>query len=123
MKLHADVPGKQYLITAHGPGWVAINGRRFGHSLLVSPQRLDPDWGPAPGQILAAEHLAALAELAGHVLLLGTGERQRFPPPPLLRPLVAAGLGLEVMDTAAACRTYNILVAEGRTVAAALVVE
>jgi uncharacterized protein len=125
MKLHADVPGKQYLITAHGPGWLAVNGHRVERSLLVMPDRLDSTWGPAAGEVLAAAHLATLAtraDLAGHVLLLGTGSRQQFPPPQWLRPLVEAGIGLEIMDTGAACRTYNILVAEGRAVAAALVV-
>lgn len=123
MKLHADVPGQQYLITAHGPGWLAVNGRRVERSLLVATDRLDTAWGPATGEPLVAAHLAALANLTGHVLLLGTGDRQRFPPPQWLRPLIETGIGVEVMDTGAACRTYNILVAEGRAVAAALVVE
>jgi uncharacterized protein len=75
------------------------------------------------GEPLTAEHLSALAGFRGDVLVLGTGARQRFPSPQLLRPLVEAGIGIEIMDTPAACRTYNILVGEGRAVAAALIVE
>ena len=82
-----------------------------------------PTGGRRAPTALTEAHLASLAALTGTVLLLGTGVRQRFPAPPLLRPLVAAGIGVEVMDTGAACRTYNILVAEGRAVAAALIVE
>jgi uncharacterized protein len=72
---------------------------------------------------LTAEHLAQLTAFPCDVLLLGTGRRQRFPAPALLRPLIESGRGYEIMDTAAACRTYNILVAEGRIVLAALIIE
>lgn len=123
MKLQTAPNDGKNTITGHGPGWVAINGRRFERSLLLSPNRIDADWGPAAGEVLAESHLSALAALSGTVVLLGTGARQRFPAPALLRPLFEAGIGVEVMATGAACRTYNILVSEGRDVAAALVVE
>ncbi len=123
MKLHRDDSVDHHAVTAHGPGFVAVNGRRIERSLLLLPDRLDPTWGPQRFEELAEHHLAALAGLGCSVVLLGTGERQRFPAPALLRPLVEAGIGVEVMDTPAACRTYNILVAEGRSVAAALIIE
>jgi uncharacterized protein len=123
MKLHSDPRSGQHIVTGYGAGWVAINGRRYERSLLLLPDRIVADWGPESAAALTEAHLASLAELTGTVLLLGTGGSQRFPPPPLLRPLVVAGIGVEVMDTGAACRTYNILVAEGRAVAAALIVE
>ena len=123
MKLHADSASATHAITAHGPGWVAINGRRVERSLLVLPDRVDTEWGPQDFASLTADHLALLADLRCDVVLLGTGERQRFPSAVLLRPLIEARVGVEVMDTAAACRTYSILVAEGRRVAAALIVE
>ncbi|MBK9956523.1 MAG: Mth938-like domain-containing protein [Rhodocyclaceae bacterium] len=86
-----------------------------------------PTGGPGRTEALAAAHLANLAcrpsMTAGKVLLLGTGRRQLFPPAPWLKPLIDLGIGVEVMDTGAACRTYNVLVAEGRDVAAALIVE
>jgi uncharacterized protein len=123
MKLHAAPRSGQLVVTGHGAGWIAVNGRRHARSLLLMPDRVDADWGPDCAADLAATHLEVLSELAGRIILLGTGVRQRFPAPSLLRPLVEAGIGLEVMDTGAACRTYNILVAEGRAVAAALIIE
>lgn len=87
------------------------------------PDRIDAEWGPADFESLAHRHLEPLVTLACDVLLLGTGLKQHFPPASLLRPLIEAGRSIEIMDTRAACRTYNILVAEGRVVAAALIVE
>jgi uncharacterized protein len=123
MKLHADSRSGSHIVTGHGPGWVAVDGQRHERSLLLTPERIAADWGPDNAAALTEAHLASLAGLAGHIVLLGTGARQRFPAAPLLRPLVAAGIAIEVMDTGAACRTYNVLVAEGRAVAAALIVE
>lgn len=110
-------------MTAYGPGQVSIDGRPYARSLLLLPDRIDTGWGPDAFAALSAEHLAALLSLSCDVILLGTGMRQRFPARALLRPLLEAGRGIEVMDTPAACRTYNILVAEGRHPAAALIVE
>lgn len=123
MKLHADPRNTQHVITAYGVGQVAVNGRILVRSLLLMPDRLDESWGPAAYAALAPAHLEQLAGLPCDVLLIGTGVRQRFPAAALLRPLIEAGRGFEIMDTPAACRTYNILVAEGRAVAAALIVE
>ncbi len=123
MKLHADSTSNSHAITAHGPGYVAVNGRRVERSLLVLPDQVDANWGPQDFAGLTAEHLAPLAHLPCDVVLLGTGARQRFPAAALLRPLIEAHIGIEIMDTPAACRTYSILVAEGRRVAAALIVE
>jgi uncharacterized protein len=123
MKLQANSSSDQHVVAAHGPGWVEVDGRRFRRSLLITPTVIDADWGPETFDGLAEAHLAVLASHAGDVTLLGTGSRQRFPPPQLLRVLIDAGIGVEIMDTAAACRTYNILVAEGRATLAALIVE
>lgn len=123
MKLHADPRSDFLLISGHGAGYVAVGGRRHEQSLIVLQDRLIEPWGPAVFTDLSGEHLAQLAGLGCDVVLLGTGARQRFPAPALMRPLIEARIGVEVMDTAAACRTYNILVAEGRAVAAALIVE
>jgi uncharacterized protein len=120
MKLHADSLSGQNTVTAYGPGYVAINGRRYEHSLIVMPDRLDPDW---PVATLESLQPGQLASLQCDVVLLGTGARQRFPASSMLRHMFEARIGLEVMDTAAACRTYNILMAEGRNVAAALIIE
>jgi len=92
-------------------------------SCLVSPGRLVPGWMPQRLEELGTEHLQAIRELEPEVLLLGSGDRLRFPRGEQLALLVGLGVGYEVMDTAAACRTYNVLVAEGRRVVAALFTE
>jgi len=123
LKLHADPQSVQYIVTAYSAGQVAVNGRALSRSLLLLPDRIDESWGPDNFSALALSHIEQLALLPCDVLLLGTGARQHFPSPALLRPLIETGRGFEVMDTSAACRTYNILVAEGRAVAAALIIE
>jgi len=123
MKLHADTRNLPHAITAYGRDSISVGGRAFCRSLLLTADRIDEHWGPARFADLEAHHLAPLATLPCDVLLLGTGTRQRFPPAPLLRALYEAGRGIEIMDTAAACRTYNILLAEGRAVAAALILD
>lgn len=122
MKLHlSDAPGKN-LFTGYGEDYVLINGKRFEGSLIVLPGKIEP-WKEGGVETLTAEDFARLAALGVEIVLLGTGKQQRFPSPALATVLPAAGIGLEVMDNGAACRTYNILVAEGREVAAALITE
>lgn len=123
LKLIADPRSARHVITAYGTDHVAVDGRVLERSLLLLPDRCDESWGPDAFTALTALHLEPLAALACDVLLLGTGKRQHFPAPALLRPLLEAGRPVEIMDTAAACRTYNILQAEGRIVAAALIIE
>jgi uncharacterized protein len=123
LKLIADPRSTLFAITAYGDAHVAINGRALHRSLLILPDRIDELWGPADFASLTSEHLMPLVGVACDVLLLGSGVKQRFPPPVLLRPLIEAGRAIEVMSTQAACRTYNILSAEGRLVAAALIIE
>ena len=119
MKLHASAPGGVQLVTAYGEDYVAVNGVRYRDSIVVLPERVAP-WGGRRFDTLGQEDFAFLAALRAEILLLGTGARQRFPHPRLSAPLAQARIGLEVMDLQAACRTYNILVAEERKVAAAL---
>jgi uncharacterized protein len=119
VKLHVSGPGPRNAITGYGEGYVMVNGQRRESSLIVLPDRLLP-WDVTGFDALSAEHFSSLRDLQAEILLLGTGPKQRFPHPRLTAPLAAAGIGLEVMDLQAACRTYNILVAEERKVAAAL---
>ncbi len=121
MKLHLDRNAGQNAFTGYGTGYVMVNNLRYERSLVVLPDRLVEDWGVAAPEAMTVAHMEGLAALAPEVLLLGTGARLVFPEPALLAPLAAAGIGLEVMDTSAACRTYNILMAEGRRVAAAII--
>lgn len=123
MKLHLDQPGGRNLVTGYGAGHVAINHRPYTASLILLPDRIVESWGTGGFDALTEADFEAILPLAPEILLLGTGSRQRFPAPALLRPLIAARIGYEVMDLAAACRTFNILMAEGRHVAAALLIE
>jgi len=120
MKLHqADTAGIN-LFTAYGEDYVAVNHAPQRENLIVLPDRIIPAWTEARIERLSADDLAPLYGLGCQIILLGTGRRLRFPPPAVLNPFAAAGIGIEVMDLQAACRTYNILAAEGRQVAAAL---
>ncbi len=120
MKLHLDPATAKNAITGYGEGYVMVNRQRFERSLVVLPERLLLDWPPNRFDELAPEHFAALAGLDREIILLGTGARLRFPRPEIIQPLMRSGVGVEVMDVQAACRTYNILLAEDRRVAAAL---
>lgn len=123
MKLNSTTPDGLNSITAYGPGYIAVNGRSLTQSFLLTPGSLIENWGPLSIDALSEDALQAVAALNCPIVLLGTGLRQRFPGPSVLRPLIERGIGVEVMDSFAACRTYNILMAEGRAVAAALIVE
>jgi uncharacterized protein len=122
VKLHASGPGGANTFTAYGAGYVSVNGQRHESSLVVLRDRILP-WAPRRFDELSAESFAVLEKLDVDIVLLGTGERQRFPVPQLTAGLRNARIGVEVMDLQAACRTYNILVAEERKVAAALLIE
>ena len=108
--------------TGYGEGYVEVNRARHTQSLVVGSDQLLVDWPAASMQGLNADHIAALVGLAPEIVLLGTGSTFAFPEPALLAPLYKAGIGVEVMDTPAACRTFNILLAEGRNVIAAVIV-
>ena len=119
MKLHLAGPTARNTITGYGAGYVVVNGARHEENLIVLADRILP-WSAASFESLGAENFLELARLDLEVVLLGTGAKLRFPSPQATRPLVEARVGFEVMDAQAACRTYNILAAEGRRVAAAL---
>ena len=123
MKIEREQAEGKNLFTGYGEGYVEVNRARHPASLVVSGERLVTDWPAASIDALTADHLAAIVELKPEIVLLGTGKSFRFPEPALLAPLYKAGLGVEVMDTPAACRTYNILLGEGRNVVAALIVD
>ncbi len=119
MKLHANpVDGNR--ISAYGAGFFVVNEERLEASIIVTPDRLVREWPPRSLSDLDAAAMVVLDSLEPEIVLLGTGARHRFPDPAVVGPLQAGGIGVEVMSTNAACRTYNILVGEGRKVAAAL---
>jgi uncharacterized protein len=121
LKFHLDQRTGLNTFTGYGGGYVMINDARHEHNLAVLPEAIIDNWTAAGFDNLAENDFAQLAVHGLEILLLGTGARIRFPRPELLRPLIEAGIGVEVMDTRAACRTYNILMGEGRKVAAALI--
>jgi uncharacterized protein len=108
------------LIEAYDASHIRINGRAYVAGLAVSADQVAVDWGPSEGGDLRAEHIDALLAWQPQVVIIGTGERQRFPDPAVYFALLERGIGVEIMDTGAACRTYNILVSEGRRVVAGL---
>ncbi len=110
------------VITGLGPGWIRVGATEYRENLVLTPEQVATGWATGGFDALAEADFTRLADGRPDVVLLGTGRVLRFPRPALTRGLVAAQIGLEVMDTAAACRTYNILAAEGRKVAAALLV-
>lgn len=121
MKLHLSKTEGTNQITGYGAGFVAVNGVRYERSLIVTAQSVDAGWGVVDVASLRPADVARLADESPEVVLLGTGSRSRFPPPAVLRPLMEARIGYEIMDTGAACRTYGVLSAEGRRVLAALI--
>jgi uncharacterized protein len=121
MKLQPDQSDVQ-TITGHGPGWVAVGAERVTHSVIIGSRGQRIEWAER-FEDLGEEHFDTLAQLGVEVVIFGSGSRIRFPRPVWLKSLVARRIGIETMDTAAACRTYNILAQEGRDVAAALLLE
>ena len=120
MKIQLDTLGQENTIQAYRPGQVTINHVAYTASVVVTPERLIPDWPPMRFSELSPAHFETIAALEPEIVILGTGKQLRFPPAKTTRSLIQANIGLEAMDTGAACRTYNILMAEGRRVAAAL---
>jgi uncharacterized protein len=119
MRFAQDQPPDQNSIRAYEKGRILVNEHLIDRHVVVTPERLIADWAPGFTE-LQASHLEALRELAPEILLLGTGARLRFPAADCMAVFLQQGIGMEVMDTAAACRTYNILLGEGRRVVAAL---
>ncbi len=123
MKLHMDNPGITHRIRACTQDSITIGETRYTASLIVGNEVLQPEWPPAGIDGLQEQHLDAIAAMEPEVVLLGTGETQQFPHPALLQPLHRQRIGVEVMTTPAACRTFNILLAEDRRVVAALMID
>ena len=119
MKLHLDQNDGLYRISSYESDSVVINEKSYSRNMIVMPKRLE-EWQASSFDKLSVEDFAVIAELKPELVLLGTASTMRFPPQHLLVPLIEEGIGAEVMDLQAACRTYNILLGEGREVAAAL---
>ena len=122
MKLHQNSRDGNNVISAYTDDSVTVNQQIYRQSLIVGPNILETTWPVSAVELLKREHINALAKLDVEIILLGTGLTQRFPDQRLLIPCFDRNIGVEVMTTPAACRTYGILVGEGRAVAAALII-
>ena len=123
MKLQSDPHSGANTITGYGDGYVEINKTPYAHAVVLSSDGAISEWTAKSFDDLEAHHFSQLIDLKPELILIGTGKRQRFPKPELLKALISAKIGFEIMDSQAACRTYNILVGEGRQVLLALIVE
>lgn len=122
MKFTLDNPSADYVFGHYGDGKLKVNQTDHTSSLIIFPDTLLTDWPVTSVEELQVSHFDEIVSRNPDIVLLGTGVEQRFPSIEFRRSLVQAGLNLEVMDTAAACRTYNLLVSEGRDVAAAVII-
>ena len=124
MKFAEDHNSSKYKITGYdingSEKGVEINGRTFTQSFILSPMELISDWQPQDLSSLTIEHFADLYEMKPEVIILGTGQIQTFPDRDILKYLVQNRIGYEIMDTQAACRTFNVIMAEGRNVVAGM---
>lgn len=120
MKLHLADTQNRHAVTGYGTGYLAVNHIRHEQPLIITPEEPPQPWSVTHFEALDAAAVAALLENSPEIIVLGTGATQRFAAPVVIRPLIEAGIGLEMMSTPAACRTYNILMSEGRRVVAAM---
>jgi uncharacterized protein len=120
MEFSLDTGNAAYRIEAYGTNTVTVSGQLFDKPIVVMPEHLLAPWGPADFESLSSEHFEKLLPFKPQVVLLGTGNLLRFPNPLLFVSLKEANIGVEIMSTPAACRTYSVLMSEGRQVAAAL---
>lgn len=121
MKLHLAHFGQQNIFSGYGDGYVLINQIRHEKNMIVFPDQLIEHWPLASVAALSHEHFDEILARKPEIILLGTGAQLRFPDYTLMARILQTRTGFEVMDTPAACRTYNILVEEGRQVAAAII--
>jgi len=122
MRFTQDSNSTRYLIRSYAPGEIKINDETFSHSLIVGPESIAPGPVVSGAGELTAAHTAEIVALAPELVLIGTGVRQVFPDAEFGAQFLRAGIGFEVMDTGAACRTFNVLVTEQRRVVALLLV-
>lgn len=123
MKLHLTDFSDLNAFTGYGPGYVEVNRMQYTCNLIVLPDQIIQNWPVRNFDQLTIQHLEDLLSMRPEIILIGTGTTFKFPDRPLLKDIAARAISLEVMDTQATCRTYNILSTEGRRVAAAMFVE
>jgi len=123
VKLHSDPQSSQNTITGYGIGFLEVNQTPYSHALIVQPEGEVLAWPVKEIQDLSEDHFSMISALLPELVIVGTGKKQVFLNPKILQPLIKAKIGFEMMDSQAACRTYNILMGEGRKVLAAILLE
>jgi len=123
MGLELDENPAMYQIRAYRPGSIQVNETIYSHSIIVSPQKIIENWRPQHISTLTRADFDIISEFSPAILLVGTGSKLEFPALEVYGDLINEGIGIEVMDTSAACRTYNALTAENRNVVAALIIK
>jgi uncharacterized protein len=123
MPLSEEIISNRYSISAYSKNSITINEIEYQKSLILSATQLELGWPVNQLEMIEDQHLKQIMEFNPEVILLGTGERQKFPHPSIFAFFGEKGIGLEVMDTGALCRTFNILVAEDRAVVAAVILD
>jgi len=121
MKFAQDSQQDGYVITAYDDNSVSINGKTFSQSLVVASTRLKDNWDVADIELLTPNHIEAVLSFQPELIIIGTGNRLIFPAIEIYSGIIEHGIGVDFMDTGAACRTYNILMSEGRDVVAGLI--
>ena len=121
MKFAQDSQDDGYVITAYDDNSVSINGKSFTQSLVVASTRLHENWNIADIKLLSSSHIEEILSFQPELVIIGTGNRLFFPEIEIYSGIIKHGIGVDFMDTGAACRTYNILVSEGRDVVAGLI--
>lgn len=123
MQFNLDSHYGKYQINSYQPGSITINKEIYTNSIIITPEQLITDWPPQQFSALTEDHLKMIIHLNPQIVVLGTGEKQYFLAQQLMLPFLQRGIGIEVMNTHAACRTYNVLLSEGRKVVAALLLK
>ncbi|BEI36803.1 Mth938-like domain-containing protein [Polynucleobacter sp. HIN7] len=123
MKLHSDPQSSQNTITGYGIGFIEVNKTPYSQALIVQPDGEVMVWPVEESPDLTEDHFSLISGLQPELVIIGTGKKQVFLNPKILQPLIKAKIGFEMMDSQAACRTYNILMGEGRKVLAAIILE
>ena len=123
MQVTKDFGTSRYLISAYGEGYIRINKQEYRQNLILTPARIIENWCDCGPEMLGVDHFSPLDNDGLELILLGTGSKLVFPPAPLMQHFLCKKIGFEVMDLGAACRTYNVLLAEGRQVAAAILLK
>ncbi|MEI7531483.1 MAG: Mth938-like domain-containing protein [Betaproteobacteria bacterium] len=122
MKLQPDPQSALNTVTRYEDDHIEINAVKFNHSLLVMPEGKIETWAVYSFEDLLESHFLQISEKRPELVIFGSGSKIRFPNPTLLKPILQLRIGIETMDTQAACRTYNILMGEGRKVLGAFLI-